>query len=53
VLAGSSIYQVIANQLVRIDGLLVQGAATDPAGKLWLVAQSSGPPTLWTLSSSQ
>jgi hypothetical protein len=44
---------VNANQLVPADGLLVQGATTDPKGDLWLVAQSSGPPTLWTSSSEQ
>jgi len=52
-LAGSSISQVIANQPIPVEGLLVQSATTDPAGNLWLVAQSSGPPTLWTLNSSQ
>ena len=52
-LAGSNISQVVANQPIPVDGLLVQSATIDPAGKLWLVAQSSGPPTLWKLTSNQ
>lgn len=49
-LSGGSIYQVEGEVLLPVPGLLVQAAATDDAGDLWLIAQASGPPTLWKLN---
>ncbi len=46
-LSAGSIHQVIGTQLQPVPGLVVQAAAVDEHGVLWLVAQSSGPPTLW------
>jgi ligand-binding sensor domain-containing protein len=46
-LSAGSIYRVVEEQFQQVPGLVVQAAAVDHAGTLWLVAQSSGSPTLW------
>ncbi len=45
--SAGSIYQVVDEQFQPVPGLVVQAAAVDDGGTLWLVAQSSGSPTLW------
>jgi hypothetical protein len=47
VLSAGGISQIVDNSLQTIPGLTVLAATTDLSGKLWLVAQSTGPPTLW------
>jgi hypothetical protein len=47
VLSAGGISQIVDNSLQTIPGLTVLAATTDLYGKLWLVAQSTGPPTLW------
>jgi len=47
--SAGSVYQVVGNGLEPVAGLFVQAAATDASGNLWLVAQSTGTPTLWKL----
>lgn len=47
--AAGNISQIVENKPQEISGLNVLAATTDNAGKLWLVAQHVGPPTLWTL----
>lgn len=53
VVYGGSVYQVIDNSLQPVAGLVVQAATTGSSGEIWLVAQSSGPPTLWKSEASQ
>ena len=47
--SAGSVYQIEGNSLLSVPGLVVLAATTDVSGKLWLVAQSAGPPTLWSL----
>jgi len=47
-LSAGGISQIAENSLQPISGLAVLAATNDESGNLWLVAQSSGPPTLWT-----
>lgn len=47
-LAAGNISQISGTTLQPIPGLLVLAATNDEAGNLWLIAQSSGAPTLWT-----
>lgn len=47
-LAAGVISQISEDSLQPIPGLLVLAATNDGAGNLWLVAQSTGAPTLWT-----
>jgi hypothetical protein len=48
-LSAGSIYKIVEDTFQPVPGLLVQAATVDDAGALWLLAQASGPPTLWTL----
>lgn len=45
--SGGNAYQIKDDSLQPVAGLLVQAAARDPNGDIWLVAQSTGAPTLW------
>jgi hypothetical protein len=47
-LAGGEISQFIANTLQPISGLSVLAATNDDSGNLWLLAQSTGAPTIWS-----
>lgn len=47
-LSAGSIYLAEDASLQQVPELIVQAAAVDDAGTLWLLAQASGPPTLWT-----
>jgi hypothetical protein len=47
-LSAGSIYLAENAALQQVPGLVVQAAAVDDAGTLWLLAQAAGPPTLWT-----
>lgn len=47
-LAAGEISQIISNSLQPVSGLAVMAATNDQAGNLWLLAQSNGPPTIWS-----
>lgn len=47
-LFAGTISRVSENNLEEAAGLNVLAATTDPSGKIWLIAQYAGPPTLWT-----
>jgi ligand-binding sensor domain-containing protein len=47
-LSAGSVSQILDGAIQPIPALVVLAATNDAAGKLWLVAQSSGLPTVWT-----
>jgi len=47
-LAGGEISQIVDSSLQPVSGLAVLAATNDDSGNLWLLAQSNGPPTIWS-----
>ena len=47
-LSGGTIYQIVESALQPVPGLALLAATNDDSGNLWVVAQSTGAPTLWT-----
>lgn len=46
--SAGGVYQIIDSTPRPVEGLVVLAATVDDSGEIWLVAQSTGPPTLWT-----
>jgi hypothetical protein len=49
--SSGTVYQIENQSLIPVEGLVVLAAAKSASGEIWLVAQSTGPPTLWKLES--
>jgi hypothetical protein len=49
--SSGTVYQIENQSLIPVNGLVVLAAARSASGEIWLVAQSTGPPTLWKLES--